>query len=78
MAELAQAPPMRRLLRPLCQLLGVSPPPVPRRPAPVTAETPKPSGGSPAPAAVPDRRAGSLGEERAAKPPSPLTKPLAA
>jgi hypothetical protein len=30
MAALVQAPPMRRLLRPLCQMLGVEPPQVPK------------------------------------------------
>jgi len=33
MAALAKAAPMRRLLRPLCQMLGVPPPPIPKRPA---------------------------------------------
>jgi hypothetical protein len=42
MAALAQAPPMRRLLRPLCQMLGVPPPPIPKRPAATPAPAPSP------------------------------------
>ncbi len=42
MAELAQAPPMRRLLRPLCQMLGVTPPEIPKRAAPSQAAPSRP------------------------------------
>jgi hypothetical protein len=34
MAAVAQLPPMRRLLRPLCRMLGVQPPPIVKQPAP--------------------------------------------
>ncbi len=34
MAAVADFPPMRRLLRPLCRMLGVRPPPTPKPPAP--------------------------------------------
>ena len=77
MAELAQAPPMRRLLRPLCQLLGVHLPPAPKPPAPVEAVTPKPSGDPPASAPVPGPVAGRRCQGRDFKPP-PLTTSLAA
>jgi hypothetical protein len=57
MAELAQSPPMRRLLRPLCRLLGVAPP---------AADPPPPEASPPAssPCAPPEPRA-------AAPPPQP-------
>jgi hypothetical protein len=49
MAALAGAPPMRRLLRPLCQMLGVEPPPpVPKRQAALHAAAPPPPAGHPA------------------------------
>ena len=42
MAALAATPPMRRLLRPLCQMLGVTPPPIPKRPD-IVPEQPQPA-----------------------------------
>jgi hypothetical protein len=67
MAALAQAPPMRRLLRPLCQMLGVAPPPpVPKRPAPAAIVPPPPPENQAAPGA---RLSGAL----ALPPPSPFS-----
>jgi hypothetical protein len=70
MAALVQAAPMRRLVRPLCQMLGVAPPPVPKRQAvapapaaPAAHATPRPATG---PSATP------------AWPSPPLTSPLPA
>jgi len=40
MAEIAQTPPMRRLLRPLCRMLGVELPPVPPAPKQALPATP--------------------------------------
>jgi hypothetical protein len=48
MAALAHEPPMRRLLRPLCQMLGVEPPPVPKRPAALPEIPPPPVAAHPA------------------------------
>jgi hypothetical protein len=42
MAALAETPPMRRLLRPLCRMLGVRPPPVAKPPPPAEAAAPGP------------------------------------
>ncbi len=39
MADMAQRPPMRRLLNPLCRMLGVQPPPIAKKPPP-----PEPAG----------------------------------
>jgi hypothetical protein len=47
MAELAQLPPMRRLLRPLCRMLGVRPPPVAKKPAPAEPAQPVQGAGEP-------------------------------
>jgi hypothetical protein len=49
MAAIAELAPMRRLLRPLCQMLGLPAPPVPKRPA---AQPPSPTADP-----FPDRRA---------------------
>ncbi len=54
MAELAQFPPMRRLLRPLCRMLGVRPPPV-RHPAPPQAAPPVTRASDPPPPPEPPR-----------------------
>jgi hypothetical protein len=49
MAALAEAPPMRRLLRPLCRMLGVQAPPVPKRPVAFHAVAPPPPARPPRP-----------------------------
>jgi hypothetical protein len=71
MAALVQAPPMRRLLRPLCQMLGVEPPPVPERQAvaPAPPSPARPPAPWPQPIAGPSDTPG---------PPPPLAAPLAA
>ncbi len=64
LAALACQPPMRRLLRPLCQMLGVEPPPVPKRHAANPAVAPPP--------APPNPQAGPR-----SSPPGPTPPPLA-
>ncbi len=54
MADLAKTAPMRRLLRPLCQMLGVPRPPIPR---PAVTEPPSPP--DPPPPRAPERPAAS-------------------
>jgi hypothetical protein len=62
MAELAQFPPMRRLLRPLCRMLGVKPPPIkppepPRTAAPLARPGDRPPPSKPPRAGPPPRGA---------------------
>jgi hypothetical protein len=76
MAALAQAPPMRRLLRPLCRMLGVRPPPIVKTPAPppetaAPLPLPLPRAGDPPHPRHEPRRAGLLA-------PSPTSPPCAA
>ncbi len=49
MADLAHAPPMRRLLQPLCRMLGVAMPPAPK-PAPAKAAARESAASEPSPA----------------------------
>jgi hypothetical protein len=77
MAALAQAPPMRRLLRPLCQMLGVEPPPIPKRQAAAQAVAPSPPPTAPAPPRTPPATSLSGADALASTPP-PLAAPMAA
>ncbi len=58
MAEVAQLPPMRRLLRPLCRMLGVRPPPIAKKPAPADTAAPSIRAGEAADSPPEPRRSG--------------------
>ncbi len=66
MAELAQTKPMRRLLRPLCRLLGVQPP----------VATPPPPPAAAAPQPMPQATAPPLPPEPSAAPPASPPAPV--
>jgi hypothetical protein len=75
MAAIADSPPMRRLLRPLCRMLGVQPPPV-TKPAPPPAAASQPILGAGTPSRPPEpcpATPAALGP-----PASPSTPPSAA
>ncbi len=71
MADLAKSPPMRRLLRPLCRMLGVAPPPIPKQPPPPEAAAPTPPPAIETPHPAPEPR-------RADPPPGPPAPPTPA
>ena len=73
MAALAEVPAMRRLLGPLCQMLGVPPSSLPKRRAEATAVAPLPSPAPLRPPAGPPPA--SLSSAAPAKAPSPLFSP---
>jgi hypothetical protein len=71
MAAVAEAPPMRRLLRPLCRMLGVRPPPRAAAPPAPAASEPCPAQPEPAPPRPPRATTSPLGR------PAPLCDPAA-
>jgi hypothetical protein len=78
MAALAGDPPMRRLVRPLCLMLGVTPPPVPKRDATLQAAAPPPSAAHPAPRPPPAVPRSAPPPAERGRPPPPITPPVAA
>lgn len=71
---LAAAPQLRRLLGPVCRMLGVRLPPAPTLPAPTPPASPAPS----APAEPPQAGRPDPASRRAEPPPSPTASPPAA